>query len=232
MQHMDERMTVTATDGAEFDGLLYLPQRTPAPGIVMVPEIFGSTPAMRAAAQHYAEAGYIVLLLDIFWRQERHLDLPYDKGAEASRHHNAFDYDTGALDVQRAIETLRARTQCTGHVGVVGFCLGGTMAYLAAARSNADVCVSFYGTRIQNFLADGPRITQPLLLHFGEKDHFTPPDVIAAIRAATAGNDRVQSFVYPGANHAFGNAFHPNYDAAATKLSEERTFAFLKPVLV
>ena len=120
--------------------------------------------------------------------------------------------------------------ECNGKVGVVGFCLGGTMAYLAASRTDADAAVGYYGTRIHLFTAEGKTIARPLILHFGELDHTTPPELLQGqILPAIAGNPNVQPFVYPGMVHAFANHRRPDtYDEAVTKVADARTFAHFR----
>lgn len=226
---MDKTVEVIAHDGGRFDAFLYLPHERSAPGIVMIPEIFGVNRALREIARRFADEGYVVLVPDIFWRLERNVDLGYDEISykKAFAHHAAFDYDIGVKDTQSGIDALRARPECRGAVGVVGFCLGGTMAYLAAARCDVEAAVGYYGTRIQNFLDDAPRIGRPLILHFGEVDHTTPPDVMTRILPAIEPNAYITGYVYEGAGHAFANHRRADtYRTEATREADARTFAF------
>ena len=156
---MADQVSITSFDNQEFDGFFYAPPSTPAAGVVMIPEIFGINAPLRETAARYASEGFAVLVMDIFWRLKRGADLGYDKQGykEAFELHAAFDYPTAMKDVQSTIAVLRSRKECDGHVGLVGFCLGGTIAYLAASRTDSEASVGYYGTRIQNFLPDGPR---------------------------------------------------------------------------
>lgn len=226
---MDKTVEVVAHDGGTFNAFLYLAPKLPASGLVMIPEIFGVNQPLRELAQRFADEGYVVLVPDIFWRLERNVDLGYDEISykKAFAHHAAFDYNIGVKDMQSGIDALRARSECAGTVGVVGFCLGGTMAYLAAARCDAEAAVGYYGTRIQNFLDDAPRIERPLILHFGELDRTTPPDVMAQILPAIEPNPNITEYVYEGVGHAFANHRRADtYSEAATQKADERTFAF------
>ncbi len=228
---MDETVQVIARDGGTFDGFLYAAPVLPAPGIVMIPEIFGVNQPIREIARRFAEQGYVVLALDIFWRLERNIDLGYDEVGckKAFAYHADFDYDIGVTDMQAGIDLLRARPECSGTVGVVGFCLGGTMAYLAAARCDAEAAVGYYGTRIQNFLDDAPRIKRPLILHFGEVDHTTPPEIMAQILPATKPNPFTTTYVYEGAGHAFANHRRADtYQEETTRKADGRTFPFFE----
>lgn len=234
MNEMAESLSIPSFDKNHFDAFLYAPPLTPAPGIVMIPEIFGVNAPLREIAARYASEGFVVLVLDIFWRLKRGVDLGYDKTSykEAFELHAAFDYPTAMKDVQSAITALRARKECNGHVGLVGFCLGGTIAYLAASRTDSEASVGYYGTRIQNFLSDGPRISRPLMLHFGERDHTTPPELLVNILDSVKDNPSVSSYVYPDVGHAFANHHRADtYHEATTRLADGRTFAFFRKCL-
>lgn len=231
---MADKVSIPSHDNSHFDGFLYRPDKVPAPGIVMIPEIFGINTPLRETAARYAAEGFSVLLLDIFWRLRRGIELGYDQESykEAFALHAAFDYPTAVTDVQSAITWLRGRPECNGRVGLVGFCLGGTMAYLAAARTDVDAAVGYYGTRIQLFLEDGPKIAKPLILHFGDRDHTTPPELLGKILTAVEGNENVESHVHPDVGHAFANHRRADtYDEAATKTADARTFAFFRKFL-
>jgi carboxymethylenebutenolidase len=227
-----EEVQVTSFDGHRVGAFLHRPPQTPAPGLVMIPEIFGINLPLREIAARYATEGFAVLVLDVFSRMERGVDLGYDDaGHDKGRAlHKAFDYATGVKDMQAGISYLRALPVCNGKVGVVGFCLGGTMAYLAASRTDADAAVGYYGTRIHLFSAEGKGIARPLILHFGELDHTTPPELLQGqILPAIAGNPHVQPFVYPGMVHAFANHRRPDtYNEAVTKTADARTFAHFR----
>ena len=227
-----EPLQVTSFDGHRVGAFLHRPSQSPAPGVVMIPEIFGINLPLREMAARYATEGFAVLVLDIFSRLERDVDLDYDDEGHAKGRalHKAFDYATGVKDMQAGITHLRGLPECNGRVGVVGFCLGGTMAYLAASRTDADAAVGYYGTRIHLFTAEGKDIARPLILHFGELDHTTPPELLQGhILPAIAGNPHVQPFVYPGMVHAFANHRRPDtYDAAVTKQADTRTFAHFR----
>ena len=152
-----EAMQVESFDGHRVGAFLHRPSAGPAPGLVMIPEIFGINLPLREMAARYASEGFAVLVLDIFSRLERDVDLEYDDPGHAKGRalHKAFDYATGVKDMEAGISFLRAWPECNGKVGVVGFCLGGTMAYLAASRTDVDAAVGYYGTRIHPFTAEG-----------------------------------------------------------------------------
>jgi|SRR5215203_1500582 len=230
---MVEKVGIRSFDGKSFDGFLYASPAKPAPGLVMIPEIFGINQPLREIAERYAVEGFSILVLDIFWRLERGVELGYDQESyrKAFDLHVAFDYGTAVKDMEAAITHLRGHSACNRRVGVVGFCLGGTMAYLAAARTDADASVGYYGTRIQNFLAEGHKISRPLILHFGERDHTTAKHM-TSILPAIADNPNVTSYIYPGVGHAFANHRRPDtYDEGATRQADDRTFSFFRSYL-
>ena len=222
-----EFVKVPSSDGDEFDGYLSLPKGGQGPGIVMIPEIFGVNDGLRQCADIFAEQGFVVLAPDIFWRLERNVRLDYGEASykKAFALHHAFDYEQGVVDMNDAIEWLRNQSFCSGKICVTGFCLGGTMAYLAAARLNVDAAAAYYGTRIQNFLGDASKIRKPLLLHFGEDDHTTPSEIRGPILAAVDGNSNVTSYVYENAGHAFANPHRSEtYLQSVAELAHSRTF--------
>jgi len=229
-----KRIRVASHDGNWFSAYLALPPRLPAPGIVMVAEIFGVNPPLRMCADDFAGRGYAVLAPDMFWRMERDVELGYDKESyqRAYAFHKAFDYEIGVRDATSAIEALRAMPECTGKVGLTGFCLGGTFAYLAAARCPVEAAAGYYGTRIQNFLADAPKISKPLIQHFGEKDHTTPPEILGPVLDAVRHNPNVTSYVYKDAGHAFANPGRPEtYIESVATLAHARTFELFNRTL-
>lgn len=222
---------IAAPGGGSFEGYLSVPAAGSGPGLVMVQEIFGVNPSIRHLADLFAAQGYTVLAPDVFWRLEPRVELAFDEAAmkRAQELHKAFDYEQGVEDIGAAVRALRKQPQCKGPVAVSGYCLGGTFAYLAAARLPVDGAVAYYGTRIHNYLGEADKVRCPLLLHFGELDHAVPPEALAKIRAALEGKPNVRIYAYPGAKHAFANPMRPaNYDAASAKLANERTFAFLR----
>lgn len=225
--------TVKSSGGGAFSAYLSLPPGGSGPGVVMISEIFGVNATIRKYADLFAEQGYVVLAPDVFWHQEPNLDLGYDKPSheKALALHRAFDYERCVADVGDTIECLRALPQSTGAVFVTGFCMGGTMSYLAAARLKIDAASSYYGTKIHEYLGDASRVRCPVLLHFGKDDHLTPPAAIDAIVKATEANPNVTSIVYEGAGHQFANPDLPeHYVESATRLAHQRTFELFSRV--
>jgi len=130
-------ITVTADDGGSFGAYLAMPESGSGPGLVLLQEIFGINQNMRNTADLFAEEGYVVIVPDLFWRMEAGVDLGYGEAdfAKAMGFLERFDSDQGIEDAGAAIEALRAMPACTGKIGALGFCLGGTLAYLTDRKS-------------------------------------------------------------------------------------------------
>jgi carboxymethylenebutenolidase len=226
----NEVVSIETPDGP-FSATLMGKSNKGLPALVMIPEIFGINTSLLDMAGNFARQGFVVLAVDIFWRLQPNVNLGYvpDDFKLARDLHSRFDYASGVRDMQAGIDYIRKNPGCTGKVGVVGYCLGGTMAYLAAARTDADAAVGYYGTRIDSYLDDASKISRPLILHLGRLDHRTPPPIMSAIHSAVAANKNVEPFVYENAHHGFANHMRADvYDAEATRTANERTVQFFR----
>ena len=144
------------------------------------------------------------------------------------RLYKGFDEAKGVDDLKSSLAQLRKMEGCTGKVGCVGYCLGGKLAYLMAARSDADASVGYYGVGIEGALGEAATIRRPLLLHIAEKDQFCPPEAQAAIKKALGGHPQVSIHSYSGMDHAFARVGGAHYDKASAELANSRTQAFFK----
>jgi carboxymethylenebutenolidase len=228
-----QEIRVIAADGGTFAGYLALPVRTPAPAVIVLPEIFNTNTHIRLVADGYAADGFVALAPDVFWRQEAASYLPYtDEGrAKAYALRARLDNDQFTRDLGDAVAALRSRADCTGKVGVMGFCLGGLLAYLASTRLPIDAAVSYYGVQIDPHLAEADRLKCPLLMHFAENDPHVPPETVAAIHARLAGLSNVSIHVYPGTEHGFNRQGYPPYNEAAAAQARQRTIAHFRRLL-
>ncbi len=231
---MPNRTLTIATDGARpFNGYLSLPRSGRGPGLILGQEIFGVNPWMRRMANRYAEEGYVVLVPDLFWRLEPGLELGY-AGADREKAfalYQRFDADQAVRDIATAMQALRTLPECVGGVGLVGFCLGGSLAYLAAARLDLDVAVGYYGVGIERHLDEAAAITCPLLLHVAGQDSYTPVDVVTRIDAAFLARPNLRLHLYPDANHGFAADERDSYHRSATSIAYSRTLAALRGAL-
>jgi carboxymethylenebutenolidase len=229
MEHAGESLRISAGGGTDFAANLFHPATEPAPAILIVPEMYGINAYINSIARAYAQHGFLTLVMDVLWRTQPELVLAYDGADNTRAHaiHDTFDFADGASDMQAAIDRLRALPACSGKVGVVGFCLGGTMAFVAALQTNADAAVDYYGSRAIEFATEVPSIAMPLMLHTGAHDTAFPPGEFDRLEAESRQNSTITSYVYAGARHAFANNVRADrYDAAATTLAQARTFAF------
>lgn len=226
-----EFLNIPRADGSSFDAYCVLPAAGTGPGLVLCQEIFGVNATMRALAERYADEGYVVFVPDLFSRIEPRVELGYSPADhdKAFGYLARFDLNAGMADVASCIKALRESPACSGQVGVVGYCLGGRLAYLAAARSLADCAVGFYGVGIENDLAEAPRC--PTILHFGIDDALAPAEAQRAIIEKTAANTRVVVHRYPGAGHAFAREGSELYRKPAASMAYERSIALLRKCL-
>jgi carboxymethylenebutenolidase len=224
-----------AGDGSgTFRGYLALPEAGSGPGLVIAQEIFGINGTMRDLADYYAEEGYVALVPDLFWRQEPDVDLGYSEAdwQKAFDYYKGFDEARGMDDMQTAITALRVRPEVSdGKVGVVGFCLGGKLAYLSACRTDTDVAVGYYGVGIEAALDEADRIRCPLALHIAEEDKFCPPAAREAILKALQGRPGIALHVYPGVDHAFARSGGEHFHKPSALMAHQRTIAWLKAAI-
>jgi carboxymethylenebutenolidase len=223
-------VSVTAADGGVFNAYLALPESGRGPGLVLLQEIFGVNRYIREIADRYAEEGYVTIAPDLFWRIQPGIELGYSEAEikAAFDFRGRFDPDQAIKDVADTISALRAMPECNGRIGALGFCMGGLLAYLTAARCNLEVAVSYYGVGIEERLNETGAVRCPMVLHFGESDERVPAAARDAVTAAFKGRDDVEIYLYPGAGHGFNNPLRPTYDRFAASLAHSRTIGVLR----
>lgn len=219
--------------GNGFRGYLAVPACGSGPGLLLLQEIFGVNQYIRDVADLYAEEGYVVLAPDMFWRQQPGVELEPGEAdfPRAMALYERLDTDQAMHDISAALACLRARPECTGKAGALGFCLGGKLAYLAASRCGVDCAVGYYGVGIEAHLHEAAAISCPLVLHFGEIDRFVPEAARQQIAAGLAGRGGAQIFVYPGCDHGFNNPARPAFDKAAALMAHSRSIAALRAAI-
>jgi carboxymethylenebutenolidase len=217
---------VLARDGASsFNAYLAEPDpgTNKKPAILILSEMFGLNGPMRELADLFASRGHATMVPNVFWRSEPTIGLAYE-GPErqvAIDRLKTLDFKQIPLDLRAAVEKLRSLPSCSGKVAAIGFCAGGTLAFLAAAHSGVDAAVSFYALGIGAHLADLPLIRCPVQLHYGSRDPHVPMTEIDPVLAATRGHASISAHLYD-AGHSFFNKVRPTYDAGAARLAEER----------
>jgi carboxymethylenebutenolidase len=227
---MGEMLTIRTPDG-DFAAYVAKPAAAKAPAVVVIQEIFGVNAVMRAIADDYAAQGYLAICPDLFWRIEPGIDITDQSEAEWKRAFelfNAFDVDLGVKDIAAAIANARQHPVCSGKVGVVGFCLGGLLAFLSGARTDSDAAVGYYGVGIEKHLGEAEKLNDPLLLHIAEEDQFVPKEAQALIIASLKNHPQVEIETYPGRDHAFARRGGEHYNAADAAKANARTLAFFK----
>ena len=205
------------------------PAGTPSAGIIVIPEIFGVNAGIRQKCDKWAQAGYLAVAPDIFWRFAPGVELDPDVPAqlqEAFGYFGQYDPALGVYDIEAAIRWLRS--QGAAKVGCAGYCLGGRLAFMAAARTDIDASVGYYGVMIDQMLDEAHHIAKPLMLHIPVADHFVGPAAQVAIHAALDDHPRVTLHDYPGLDHGFASETGDRRDAAGAELADSRTAAFLK----
>ncbi len=230
---MGQTTTIATPDGA-FSAYVARPTAAAAPAVVVIQEIFGVNQVMRDITDGFAEAGYLAICPDLFWRIEPGIDITDQSEAEWKRAFelfNAFDVDAGIKDIAATVNHVRSDKGASGQVGAVGFCLGGLLAFLTATRTDADAAVSYYGVGIERYLREADALATPLLLHIAQEDQFVPPEAQAMIQSALKNRGQVDIQLYPGRDHAFARKGGEHYDAADAATASARTLAFFAATL-
>jgi len=230
---MNDRITIEGRDGA-FGAYIARPKASPAPAVVVLQELFGVNADIRKTCDELVEQGFIAVAPDLFWRQEPGVDLSVTSEPDwqhGLRLYQAYDRDAGARDVKDTANSVAKLPDCSGKVAVMGFCLGGLMTFLTAARYGVDAAVVYHGGDTEKYLGEVNGLNAPLLMHLAEEDEFISKPAQADIKAALAKKPSTTVYSYPGQNHAFSRHGGAHYNAEAAALSHERTNEFLRQQL-
>ncbi len=198
-------ITVPLRDGA-MGAYLAIPDRPPAGAVIAIMEIWGVNDTMRRHAHEFAEAGFVCLVPDLFWRQEPGVELSDgnpDHVRKAFDLYYDFDYDLGVRDMEDTAAFLRGLQECNGKVGAVGYCLGGKLCFLMCCRSDIDGAVAYYGTYIEHNIREAARLRRPFMLHMAMRDRWVQAEVNDLLERRLSPNPLVTIHKYPGADHAF-----------------------------
>ena len=218
---MGHWIDLTAADGTTISAWRAEPKGAPRGGLVVAQEIFGVNSHIRGVCESYAADGYLVVAPALFDRIRPRVDLGYTPEDIASGRElkAGSPIDRALADVTAAQKVVAA----AGKVGIVGYCWGGYVAWMSAARLHGFACaVPYYGGGMLEAVGEKPRC--PVLAHFGEKDAAIPID---GVRKFAAAHPEVDTRIYP-ANHGFNCDQRGSYDAPSSKLARERTLAFLR----
>jgi carboxymethylenebutenolidase len=228
-------MRIAATDGSgDFDAWLVAPKAQPAGAVVLIQEIFGVNASLKETAAGVAELGFFVLAPDLFWRQERNVDISDKSEAEWNKAFalmNGFDHEKGMADLKATLAVARQLKGANGKAGTMGYCLGGMLAFRMALESDADVNVSYYGVALDKFVGGLDKVKAPLVLHIADEDEFFPPEGRAKVVAAAQGHPHVRTYTYPGANHAFARTGGIHWHARSATIANGRSAEALAAAL-
>lgn len=216
----------------KFNAYVAAPEGTPRAAIIVIPEIFGINPGIRQKCDKLAAAGYLAVAPEIFWRFAPGVELDPDvpeQMQQALDYFGQYDPDQGVKDIEATIRAIR--TGIDGHapvarVGCVGYCLGGKMAYMTAARTDIDASVGYYGVMIDQMLDEKHAIAHPLMLHIASDDGFVPQEAQAAMHAGLDDHPKVTLHDYPGMNHGFATEMGDRRNDQAATLADQRTADF------
>ncbi|HZU64410.1 MAG TPA: dienelactone hydrolase family protein [Novosphingobium sp.] len=222
----------TLDHSGEIPAYVARPAGTPRGAIIVVQEIFGVNSGIVKKAEDWAAEGYLAIAPDIFWRQEAGVELDHDIPAEFQKAIQlmlAHDFDRGVEDLKAVLAW--ARDEGTPRVGLVGFCMGGKIAYQMAARSTIDAAVGYYGVGLDQMLDEAANITGKLLLHIPTADEFVTAAAQAAVHQGLEGNPHITLYDYEGLGHGFAETHGSRRHEAGAQLADERSRAFLAEVL-
>ena len=218
----------TLEGDASFSAYCAEPSGTPRGAIIVIQEIFGVNQGIRRKCDRLAADGWLAIAPDLFWRMQPGIQLDPDVPEEfqqALGWMGKFDGDQGIRDIEATIR--RAREMTGGKkVGAVGYCLGGTLAYKTAARTDVDASVGYYGVGLDTLLGEKHGIANPLLLHIPEEDHFVDKDAQARIHAGLDDHPKVTIYDYPGEDHGFATEMGKRRSPESADLADNRTAEF------
>ncbi|MEV5032290.1 dienelactone hydrolase family protein [Sphingobium sp. LMC3-1-1.1] len=219
----------TLEGDARFDVYVARPEGTPKAAIVVIQEIFGVNEGIRRKCDSWAAAGYLALAPDLFWREEPHIeldaDIPEDLQA-AFGLFQKFDQNQGIRDIEATIKAARAELGQDAKVGLVGYCLGGRLAFMSACRTDGDAFVAYYGVGIDGLLNEQHAIGKPVLMHIPTADGFVPPEVQQKMHEGLKDNRHVILHDYEGLDHGFAAEMGARRNEAAAELADGRTADF------
>jgi carboxymethylenebutenolidase len=210
---MATRVEQVTVPGGAYDLTVWLPDGGSGPGVLVIPEIFGVGDYIHAVAEDLTRLGYVVAAPDLFWRLRPGWSVAHDeegvrRSLELSRD---FDFEQGVADTAAGLRHLTDLPEVDGEVGIIGFCLGGSIAYYLAAQNAAAAVVSLYGSAVPSALGLLDAIERPVQFHFGGQDPYIPRDEVAKVEQAVRDRPNAEIHVEEQAGHAFHNRRAPMF---------------------
>ena len=225
-----KNITVKLRDG-EMAAYLAIPDRVPAGVIIAIMEIWGVNDTMRRHAHELAQAGFICLVPDLFWRQEPGVELSDGNPEHVKKAFDLyydFDYDLAVRDMEDTWHFLAKLPEGNGKVGAVGYCLGGKLCYLMCCRTDIDCAVAYYGTYIEHRIREAKNLHRPFVLHMAMKDRWVQAEVNDLLERRLSPNPLVTIHKYPGAVHAFARIGGKTYSKPEADRALSLTLDFFK----
>jgi carboxymethylenebutenolidase len=194
-------------DGGEMGAYTALPAAGHGPGVLVLMEIFGVGSYIRRAAERLAELGYVALAPDLYRRTNPDAEFEHDQAGleRAFAASGQLDHEGAVQDALVALEHLGGLSEAQSPLGVLGFCLGGSLAYAVAVRDNPAAAVCYYGSTVPDSLGESERITCPVLFHFGAEDQFIPLEQAQRVAEAASRRPEWEVHIQPDGGHAFDN---------------------------
>ena len=235
MPRMDSTEVVPTSDGGQMPAFVARPAASAGPALVVLQEIFGVTDYIKQRARDLADLGYVAVVPQLYWRLGPDVELPENTPEglqQAFGYMQRLDQAGAVRDASSALSFARGLPETSGRAGVLGFCMGGRLAYQLAAADTPDVLVSYYGSGIASQLDAAPRIAAPTIFHFGDADAYLPVAEAEQIRAAFASHPSTEVHMHHGAGHAFDNPSPMFSHAGAAAEAWQQTSGFLKRYLL
>ena len=226
---MNHTLSVKVPDGA-FSAFVARPPSNEGPVVVVLQEAFGVNDGIRQIAMDMARQGFVAVAPDLYWRFVPGIELSDHVESEWKRGFEIY----AKLDIAKAVDDVRATVNAarplssTGKVGVMGFCLGGLLTTLLAARYGVDAGVSYYGGTTEKYANELREVRGPLLMHLAGDDEYMAPEAQALIRDASRAVKSIEIQVYPHRNHAFARPSGDHYDRADATVANRRTVEFMR----
>ncbi|MXP44461.1 dienelactone hydrolase family protein [Allopontixanthobacter sediminis] len=226
---MNDTATIQTLSGeGSFEAYVAKPAGNAKAAILVIQEIFGVNQGIREKCDKWAEAGYLAVAPDLFWRLEPGIQLDPDVEDQFNRALELFgkyDADEGVKDIEATIHWIR-REAAVSKVGCVGYCLGGKLAYMTATRTDIDASVGYYGVMIDQMLREAKAIAHPLMLHIPTADHFVSAEAQKAMHEGLDDHPKVTLHDYEGLDHGFATESGKRRNEEGARLADSRTAEF------
>ncbi|WP_420143631.1 dienelactone hydrolase family protein [Sphingobium sp.] len=219
----------TLEGDGRFDAYVAQPEGEATAAIIVIQEIFGVNEGIRRKCDSWAKAGYLAIAPDLFWRIAPHIELDADVPEEMQQaldYIPRFDQDQGVRDLEATIKAARAKLTGGAKVGLVGYCLGGRVAFMTACRTDGDAFVGYYGVGIDGLLNEQHAIGKPTMLHIPTQDGFVPAETQAKMHEGLKDNAHVTLYDYEGLDHGFAAEMGNRRVEDAAQLADRRTADF------